>query len=129
MTSRPEQVVPGYEIWRWAEPLAIDALRAVYRHRMDDAAAAEWLARAHGRVWALSAQGGAVDEAMGELEQQIVQLGHELCLIHDGNAAVASEIAETLSMRFRRDLRSLSAHAITLDDMSFSLRQAAEQVA
>lgn len=126
MRSDPVKVEPGSTLWRWAEPLAVDALRSVYRECVEDAAAAEWLAKAHARVWARSAQGEIIDDEVAELDRQLAQYGHDVTLIHDANAAVACELAETLHLRFRRNLPQLGAYALTLEDMADSMRQVAE---
>lgn len=124
MAFGPGEVVPSHELWRWAEPVAFDALRQIYRERIEDGASAEWLARSHARIWAHSAQGEAIDDDMAELERQLSQAGQDANLIHDANAAVASEIAETMRLCFRRDLKRLGAYALTLDDMAFAMRNA-----
>lgn len=125
MASGPGQVEPGYELWRLVEPVAFDALRTVYRNHIDDMAAAEWLARWHARLWLRSAQGSIVEDEIAELERQIGEHGHDIGLVHDANAAVASEIAETLHLRYRRDLNRLGSYAITLDDLAYTMKRAA----
>lgn len=127
MALGPGQVEPSHDLWCWAEPLAFDALRALYRNRIEDTVAAEWLARQHVRIWHQSAQGILVDDQISELEGQLAQYGQDMLLILDANAAVAAEIAETIHLRFRRDLKRLGAYALTLDDIAYSMRQAEDR--
>jgi hypothetical protein len=96
------------DAWTWAEPLVVDALHGVYEALLDDDAAASEVAREHARLWHRLFNRAPDLDGLLELEIKLGILGLGIDAIHSANAAVARELADVASLRFRRSPRQES---------------------
>lgn len=93
------------DAWTWAEPLVVDTLYGVYEALLDDDVTAREMALEHARLWHRLFSRTPDLDGLLDLEVKLGMLGLGIDAIHSANAAVARELADVATLRFRRSPR------------------------